>query len=91
MEGRKNGFRRADEKKTRPVWRSRPRRGPRKWTSSDPNRRIFRVLPVTRPSATFWKMVSTISPASAPVTPPWTLRTAAARSAFFNVETRSFL
>ena len=85
MEGRKNGFRRADEKKMRPVWRSRPRRGPRKWTSSDPNRRIFRVLPVARPSATFWKMVSTIRPASLPVTPPWTLRTTAARSAFFNV------
>ena len=86
MEGRKNGFRRADEKKMRPVWRSRPRRGPRVWTSSDPSRRIFRVLPVARPSATISKMVSTIRPASLPVTPPWTLRTAAARSAFFNVE-----
>ena len=75
----------------RPVWRSRPRRGPRERTSSDPNRRIFRVLPAARPSAARWKMVSTIRRASAPVTPPWRLRTAAARSALFNVETRSVL
>ena len=70
---------------------SRPRRGPRERTSSDPNRRIFRVLPAARPSAARWKMVSTIRRASAPVTPPWQLRTVAARSALFNVETRSFL
>ena len=75
----------------RPVWRSRPRRGPRARTSSDPNRRIFRVLPAARPSAARWKMVSTIRRASARVTPPWRLRTVAARSALFNVETRSFL
>ena len=75
----------------RPVRTSRPRRGPRERTSSDPNRRIFRVLPAARPSAARWKMVSTIRRASAPVTPPWQLRTAAARSALFNVETRSFL
>ena len=75
----------------RPVRTSRPRRGPRERTSSDPNRRIFRVLPAARPSAARWKMVSTIRRASAPVTPPWQLRTVAARSALFNVETRSFL
>ena len=75
----------------RPVRTSRPRRGPRERTSSDPNRRIFRVLPAARPSATRWKMVSTIRRASAPVTPPWRLRTVAARSALFNVETRSVL
>ena len=75
----------------RPARNSRPGRGACERTSSDPNRRILRVLPVARPSAALWKMVSTIRRASLPVTPPWTLRTAAARSALVNVETRSFL
>ena len=75
----------------RPARNSRPGRGACERTSSDPNPRILRVLPVARPSAALWKMVSTIRRASLPVTPPWTLRTAAARSALVNVETRSFL
>ena len=75
----------------RPAPNSRPGRGACERTSSDPNRRILRVRPVARPSAALWKMASTIRRASLPVTPPWTLRTAAARSALVNVETRSFL
>ena len=75
----------------RPVRSSPPRRGPRVRISSDPNRRIRSVLPVARPSAAVRKMVSTIRRASARVTPPWKLRTAAARSALFNVETCSVL